>query len=127
MVIHVREDLAEEVRSISKEDTELCILCGRCSAICPFADKMDFKPHQIIHMVRIGDWSVVDSKAIWYCVSCLYCTHRCPRNINVAAIIEALRLINLRKRRDAIELRGIKELKILPTIALVGAGRKYTG
>ena len=120
-------DLAEEVRSISREDAELCILCGRCTAACPFADKMDIKPHQIVHMVRINDWSVVDSKAIWYCVSCLYCTYVCPRKIDVAAIIEALRLMNLRKRKDAIELRGLKELKILPTIALVGAGRKYTG
>ena len=120
-------DLAEEVRAISGEDAELCILCGRCTAICPFADKMDIKPHQLVHMVRINDWSAAESNAIWYCVSCLYCTHRCPRDINVAAIIEALRLINLRKRKDAIELRGLKELKILPTIALVGAGRKYTG
>ncbi len=121
------EDLAEEVRAISLEDPELCILCGRCTAVCPFADRMDIKPHQIVHMVRIGDWSVVDSEAIWYCVSCLHCSQRCPRKIDVAAIIEALRLINLRKSRFAVDLRGVKELKILPTIALVGAGKKYTG
>jgi len=123
----MKENLTKKVYEISREDAELCIACGRCSAVCPFADFMDFKPHQIVHMVRVGDWSVVNSKAIWYCVSCLACTQRCPREINVTSIIEALRLINLRERRDAIELRGVKELKVLPTIALVGAGRKYTG
>ena len=120
-------NLTEEIRAISKEDAELCILCGRCTAVCPFADKMDIKPHQIVHMVRVGDRTSIDSNAIWYCVSCMYCTYRCPRDINVAAIIEALRLINLRRRKDAVDLRGVRELKNLPTIALVGAGRKYTG
>ncbi len=126
-MIWLREDLARKVYDISGESVELCILCGRCTAVCPFADRMDIKPHQIVHMIRVGDWSVVDSEAIWYCVSCLACTQRCPREINVTAVIEAIRLINLRARRDAIELRGVKELGVLPTIALVGAGRKYTG
>ncbi len=123
----MKKDFTKKVYDICREDAELCIACGRCSAVCPFSDLMDVKPHQIIHMVRIGDESVVDTNAIWYCVSCLACTQRCPREINITAIIEALRLINLRKRKDAIELRGVRELEALPTIALVGAGRKYTG
>lgn len=121
------ESLLEEVKNISGENPELCISCGRCTAACPFSKEMDVKPHQIVHLVRINDESVVNSKAIWVCVSCMMCTSRCPRQINVVAIIEAVRLINLRRRREAVDLRKVKELKVLPPIALVGAGRKYTG
>jgi len=41
--------------------------------------------------------------------------------------MEGLRIMLLRRRKDAIDLRGIKHIKKLPQIALVAASRKYTG
>ncbi|MEX0568135.1 MAG: 4Fe-4S dicluster domain-containing protein [Candidatus Njordarchaeota archaeon] len=120
-------NLYKEVLDISGEDAKICIACGRCTAVCPFADIMEFKPHQLVHMVKMNDIRALETDSIWHCASCFACFQRCPRQINVASIIEALRLLNLRIRKDAVELRGLKELKILPTIALVGSGRKYTG
>ena len=120
-------DLAEKIRDITGENVYKCISCARCTAVCPVAIFMDYLPHQVIHLIRLNDKKILDSKAIWYCVSCMYCTERCPRNIDVAKIMESLRAINLRQRKDAVKLREVKELKELPPMALVAAGRKYTG
>ncbi len=94
---------------------------------CPVAPFMDYKPHQIIHLVRLNDKRALNSNAIWFCVSCLYCSARCPRDIDVARVVEGLRAMNIRVKRDVIGFREIKELKKLPSIALVASGRKYTG
>lgn len=120
-------DLSDRIKSLTEENVYECFSCGRCTAICPAAAFMDYKPHQIIHMVSLNDERVLNIDAIWYCVSCMYCSERCPRDIDVARVIEGLRAINLRKRKDAIELRKLKDLKKLPPIALVASGRKYLG
>lgn len=120
-------ELVERIKIMTNENVFKCISCGRCTAICPVAVFMDYKPHQIIHLVRLNDERALESEAIWFCTSCLYCSERCPRDINVAKIMEALRAINLRRRKDAIALRHIKELKKLPPMAIIASGRKYTG
>ena len=91
------------------------------------ANKMDLMPYQIIHLVQLGDERVLDAESIWFCATCFTCTVRCPRNLDVAKIMEGLRTIRLRKRLDAVDLRKIEELENYPPIALIAAGRKYTG
>jgi heterodisulfide reductase subunit C len=54
---------------------------------------MDILPHQIIQMIRMGlKDRVLQSSSIWLCVSCESCTTRCPNDIDVAKIIDALRI-----------------------------------
>jgi heterodisulfide reductase subunit C len=54
---------------------------------------MDFLPHQIIQMIRMGlKETVLKSSSIWVCVSCESCTTRCPNDIDVAKIMDALRM-----------------------------------
>ena len=120
-------ELVDRIKMMTDENVFKCISCGRCTAICPAAIFMDYKPHQIIHLVRLNDERALESEAIWYCTSCLYCSERCPRDIDVARVMEALRAINLRKRKDVVALRNIKDLKKLPPLPLVASGRKYTG
>ncbi len=89
------------------------------------ANEMDLLPNQVILLVIRGDESVVDAKTPWVCAQCYQCGVRCPKNVDITKIMEALRLIKLRKNIDHIKLEKVK--KNLPQIALVSATRKYTG
>ena len=75
------------------ENASICYQCKTCSSGCPVAFAMDLLPHQIIHMIRMGlKDEVLKSASIWLCVSCESCTTRCPNDIDVAKIIDALRM-----------------------------------
>ncbi len=88
--------LAEMGKS-SGENASICYQCKTCSSGCPVAFAMDLLPHQIIHMIQMGlKDEVLKSASIWLCVSCESCTTRCPNNINVAKIMDALRMASIK-------------------------------
>jgi heterodisulfide reductase subunit C len=117
--------LLSKVEELSGENLYACYQCGKCSAGCPMANEMDLLPNQVILLVIRGDEGVVDAKTPWVCAQCYQCGVRCPKNVDITKIMEALRLIKLRKNLDHIKLEKVK--KNLPQIALVSATRKYTG
>lgn len=74
------------------ERVSRCYQCGKCSAGCPISFKMDYLPNQIIRMIQLGmEKEVLSSKTMWLCASCLICTARCPREIDIAEIMDYLR------------------------------------
>ncbi len=122
-------DFAEKVKEISREDILLCYQCGMCSAGCPIAFAMDILPNQIIQLVRLGlEEDIAKSRTIWLCASCLTCSVRCPRGLDLAKVMEALRLISLRKNIDYVKLAQTPHdaLAELPQIVLVSSLRKHT-
>ena len=75
-----------------------CYQCGTCSGSCPVLAHMDHGPRQIIHMIRSGlGEEVLSSPDIWYCVSCYSCACRCPRGIEIADVMAALRSLAMQK------------------------------
>jgi len=119
----------ETVESLSGEDVRSCFQCGLCSGSCPIRFAMELSPTQVIRLVQIGDIEkIFKSNTFWMCSTCYTCQTRCPRKIKITKIMEALRQIRLRKDNDKIKLATLqkKELRILPTIALVGNLRKTT-
>ncbi len=87
-----------EIEAISGQNVNVCFQCSRCSAGCPLADKMDLKPAQVMHSIRLGrEDSVLNSQAIWLCVSCETCSARCPQQVEPAAAMAAARLLALQK------------------------------
>lgn len=69
-----------------------CFQCQKCSAGCPAASFMDFKPHQVIQMVNLGRIApLLASHAIWVCASCHTCSTRCPNEVDVAGVFDELR------------------------------------
>ncbi|MCL2501050.1 MAG: 4Fe-4S dicluster domain-containing protein [Defluviitaleaceae bacterium] len=69
-----------------------CMLCGRCSAACPMAARMDLPPHMWVYRTQRGDPSSVrKADAIWKCLSCLCCEARCPRGVKPAHVAEEAR------------------------------------
>jgi heterodisulfide reductase subunit C len=122
-------DFAKKVKEISGEDILSCYQCGMCSAGCPIAFAMDLLPRQIIQLVQLGlEEDIAKSKTIWLCTSCLTCSVRCPRGLDLAKVMEALRLISLRKNIDYVRLAEIPPdaLAELPQIVLVSSFRKHT-
>jgi len=116
----------KKIIEISGENVRKCNQCGKCSAGCPLVDQMDLLPSQVIRMVQMGDTSVLDSKTIWLCASCFTCAVRCPQGIDLAKVMEALRLQSLRKNVDHIKPSTIPEIEKLPQIAVVSSFRKMT-
>ncbi len=86
--------LAARIRSGSGENPYKCYQCKKCSTGCPVAQFADVHPAQIMRAVQLGDEAMsVDSRFIWLCTGCETCTTRCPQGIDVAAIMDGLRMI----------------------------------
>lgn len=125
----LQSDFVKKVEEISGQTLPSCYQCGKCSAGCPMSFAMDLLPNQIIHLVRLGiEEDIAKSKTIWLCASCLTCSVRCPRGVDLSRIMEALRLITLRKNIDYVEPSRIagETIAELPQIALVSSFRKLT-
>jgi len=88
--------LALEVNQRSGASPMSCYQCAKCSSGCPVADGSDFKPHQLVRMVQTDQrQAALSSRIIWVCTSCQTCTTRCPQQVDLAGIIDALRGISL--------------------------------
>jgi heterodisulfide reductase subunit C len=87
-------DFLSQVQRITGESITACYQCGKCSAGCPTAYAMDITPRQVMRGIQLGlKDEVLDSSAIWLCVSCQTCSLRCPREIDVAKVMESMRLL----------------------------------
>ncbi|MDR1962570.1 MAG: 4Fe-4S dicluster domain-containing protein [Planctomycetaceae bacterium] len=76
-----------------------CYQCGKCSAGCPMVEKMDVLPSTLIRLVQYGDIEkAASTTAVWQCVSCLTCSTRCPKSVNIAGVIDVLKQVSLEKK-----------------------------
>ena len=123
---------AELIQEISGVNPLKCMKCGKCSATCPSYNEMDIKPHQFVSYVINEDIeSLVQSRSLWKCLSCFACVERCPRDVEPAKLVEAIRLAVIRQQGQnhlkAKDIPAMVELDPdLPQQALVTAFRKYT-
>ncbi len=125
----LQSEFVKKVSEISGQDLKLCYQCGKCSAGCPMSFAMDLLPNQIMRLVQLGlEEEIANSNTIWLCASCLTCTVRCPKGVDISRVMEALRLITLRKNVDFVAPSRIdpEEISELPQIALVSGFRKLT-
>ena len=90
----LRHSLATEVRERSETQLNRCYQCQSCANGCPFVQAMDYTPNQVLRLVQFGlREEVLSCKAIWVCVGCHTCSSQCPMGIDIAAIMETLRLM----------------------------------
>ncbi len=86
-------------------------------------------PNQVIRLLQLGqEEEVLSQNTIWLCASCFTCESRCPKGIDLARLMEALRLMILRSNIDHIEPSSLSEEQFdeLPQIALICNFRKLT-
>lgn len=122
-------DMMETITRISGVNPRKCMRCGKCSGACPAYEEMDFHPHQFVAMVESGRIDeLMNSRGIYTCLSCFACVERCPRQVEPARLIEAVRAVMLRQQ-------GVNHLRPedipqkldpeLPQQAIAAAFRKY--
>ena len=118
------------ITEMSGVNTRQCMMCGKCSGTCPAYDDMDIRPHQFVALVDRGDIdTLMNSKGIWNCLSCFACVERCPRNVEPARLIEAVRVCMVRRQNgDFLKAQDIPAMidSEVPQQALVSVFRKYT-
>ena len=122
--------LREEILRMSGINTNKCMKCGKCSATCPAYDEMEYHPHQFVSMVETGDIEpLLNSESLYKCLSCFACVDRCPRGVEPAKVVEAVRLTAV-KRQGKNRMTANDVLPIIeedtPQQLLVSAFRKYT-
>jgi len=101
--------LVEEVERRSGSPVSACFQCHKCSTGCPTAPEMDLLASQIVRLVHLGEeQAVLESRAIWLCASCEACTTRCPMEIDVAAVMDALRMLAVERKVAIPDARGEK-------------------
>jgi heterodisulfide reductase subunit C len=103
-----RSSFVKEVMKVPGGENILdCIQCGLCAGSCPTRFAMDYSPMQIIKLVYLGmREKVLSSSTIWVCSTCYTCYARCPRGINLTALMMSLR--NHAMREDFVEKSKVK-------------------
>lgn len=123
-------DIRDEILIISGVNPRKCMKCGKCSASCPAFEEMDYHPHQFVSMIVKGNVEpLLQSNSLYYCLSCLACVQRCPRGVEPAKLIEAVRNMQERQQgKDAFSPADVAAFLDgeLPQQALVSAFRKYS-
>ena len=122
--------LREELIRQSGVNPKKCMKRGKCSATCPAYDEMEYHPHQFVSMVESGDIEpLLKSESLYKCLSCFACVDRCPRGVEPAKLIEAVRLSVIRKqgenRMTANDVPALLDEDV-PQQLLVSAFRKYS-
>lgn len=120
----------EQVIRMSGVNPLKCMRCGKCSGTCPSYDEMEYHPHQFVYMVETGDLEpLLRSDSLYKCLSCFACVDRCPRNVEPAKLVEAIRLLAIREKgANHLTVNDIPALidEDMPQQAIVSALRKYS-
>ena len=128
--MHNNNNMKEEIFLISGVNPTKCMRCGKCSATCPAYDEMEYHPHQFVYMVESGDIEpLLNSESLYRCLTCFACIERCPRSVEPAKLVEAVRLAAVRKQganhMTANDVPALLDAE-LPQQAIVSAFRKYS-
>ncbi|NLJ27175.1 MAG: heterodisulfide reductase subunit C [Deltaproteobacteria bacterium] len=100
-------EFIEQVEKASGQQVSKCYQCGNCSASCNYTYVYDYPANQIMRLVQLGQRDIVlNSRSIWLCASCQACTTRCPCNIDVAKVMESLRIMS--RKEGTVSLSDIR-------------------
>jgi len=121
-------DFKDKVEELSGQSLNSCIQCGTCAAGCPFVEDMEILPERVFKYITLGEFEkVLEHNTMWICAACYTCSVRCPRDIDIAKIMEAVRQVVLRADIDEVDVDEVENMEELPQLAVVGCFRKETG
>jgi heterodisulfide reductase subunit C len=81
------------------ENIKKCFSCGTCTAGCPVREVTDrYNPRRIIRMAILGmKKEVLSGPFIWLCSSCYTCYERCPQDVRIPELMNAIKNIAVRE------------------------------
>ncbi|MBP3388303.1 MAG: 4Fe-4S dicluster domain-containing protein [Clostridia bacterium] len=124
------DNTREQILHMSGVNPLKCMRCGKCSGTCPAYDEMEYHPHEFVYMVETGDIQpLLSSASLYKCLSCFACVERCPRGVEPAKLVEAVRLVAVRQKgQNHLTPDQIPALldEDMPQQLLVSAFRKYS-
>ena len=124
------ELLRDDIIRVSGVNVRKCMKCGKCSGTCPAYDEMEYHPHEFVYMVETGDIEpLLKSESLYKCLTCFACVDRCPRGVEPAKVVEAVRLAVIREQgKNRLTPDGVGQNldDEIPQQAIVSALRKYT-
>lgn len=126
--LKVGGETVQKVKDISEQNVFTCYQCGKCSAACPSAPEMDMLPSQVIRYLQLGlDEEVLKANTPWICAACMQCMSVCPKGVDLARIMEAVRTIQLRKGTNKVEVRKFDDdyRRRAPQILFISGYRKF--
>lgn len=90
-----QEDLSDKIKQLTGVNVRECYQCGKCTAGCPVAERMDLRPSVIMRMLQSGDAAseeeIIRSLSIWLCLTCETCYSRCPMELDIPKVMDYLR------------------------------------
>ncbi len=125
----MNKNLQEQIIRSSGVNVLKCMRCGKCSGTCPSYGEMEYHPHQFVYMVEKGNIEpLLNSESLYKCLTCFACVERCPRGVEPAKVVEAVRLAAVRQQGNnhlvPTQIPGMLD-EDLPQQAIVTAFRKY--
>lgn len=95
-----------QVEKRSGAQVSACFQCHKCSSGCPLAPDMDLLSSQVMRMVHLGlEEELLESESIWLCASCEACSTRCPMDIDISAVMDALRMMAVERKASLANAR----------------------
>jgi heterodisulfide reductase subunit C2 len=94
MGAHRNDIISEPSDSLKKvrAKVQACIQCGTCTGSCPNEFAMDATPRRLWRLVLMGrEREVFQSRTFTLCSACHYCSLRCPRGLDLADAMAALK------------------------------------
>ena len=124
----VAGSFVKDIELISGQDLLACNQCGKCGAGCPVAGSLDLLPNAVIRLAQLGQEDVLESQTIWVCAACQTCLSRCPKDVDVPRVMEALRTLAMQRGIQPVDLATVPDALVaeLPQMALIGGYRKFS-
>jgi len=94
-----KNGILPEVNKRSGANVLECYQCGKCVSTCPVSNFMDFPPREIMQMIKLGlKDEILIANSSWFCLTCSACSGRCPREIDIPAVMEAIRHLAIEEK-----------------------------
>jgi len=90
------------------ESLEWCYGCGKCVPVCPVDMVGDYGPRKIHRKVQTGTQLLADAD-LWLCTTCANCLRVCPKQVDMIAVMPAVREAALTDAKVPAELQDVFE------------------